>query len=529
MSPEVSTPDLRPHGIVNTGRVHANLAPSVLVEEALVRGEGVLSDRGAFVARTGTRTGRSPRDRFLVREPQTESQIWWGSVNRPMEEHTFERLHTKTRAYLQGRDLFVFDGWACADARHRLSVRVIGELAWHTLFSRCLLLRPPAGELAHFTPNVTILAAPGLHADPATDGTRSEAFILLHLTRGIVIVGGTRYAGEIKKSVFSYLNYLLPERGVFPMHCSANIGARGDTALFFGLSGTGKTTLSADPARRLIGDDEHGWSDQGVFNIEGGCYAKCIRLRADTEPQIYNAIRFGSVLENVILNPVTREPDFDNFSLTENTRAAYPVDLIDHIEPSGCGGHPDNVVFLTCDAFGVLPPLSRLTTEQAMYHFLSGYTAKVAGTEAGVVEPEATFSTCFAAPFLPLHPARYAEMLQDKLTRHGSQVWLINTGWIGGAYGEGNRVKLSYTRAMVNAALSGELDSFAFEPDPIFGVAVPEACPGVPSDVLHPRRSWKDLRQYEERARLLAGLFRDNFRAYADQVTDAVREAGPKG
>ena len=521
--------DLRKHGLFNSGRVLANLTPSLLVEEAIVRGEGVLSDRGAFNARTGSRTGRSPRDRFIVSEPATHSQIWWGSVNRPIEEPVFDRLLTRVQAYLQGRDLFVCDAWACADVRHRLRVRVIGELAWHTLFARCLLLRPPPSELTDFKPDLTIYAAPLFQADPASDGTRSEAFILLHLTRGIVAVGGTRYAGEIKKSVFSYLNYLLPQRGVFPMHCSANIGPDGETALFFGLSGTGKTTLSADPSRRLIGDDEHGWSDEGVFNIEGGCYAKCIRLRAESEPQIYNAIRFGSVLENVVLHPTTRVPDFDDGSLTENTRAAYPVDFIDQIEPSGQGGHPRNVIFLTCDAFGVLPPLSRLTPEQALYHFLSGYTAKVAGTEAGVLEPEATFSTCFAAPFLPLHPARYAAMLHEKLTRHRSQVWLINTGWSGGGYGEGKRIKLAYTRAMVNAALDGSLTGVSFGADPIFGIEVPAACPGIPSEVLQPRQCWKDPQQYDEKARHLADLFRENFKTYADQVSEAVRAAEPLG
>jgi phosphoenolpyruvate carboxykinase (ATP) len=520
--------DLRPHGIYNPGRVVANASPAVLIEEALVRGEGVLSDRGAFVAETGSRTGRSPRDRFVVSEAGTQSQIWWGNVNRPIEEPVFDRLLTRVQAYLQGRDLFVCDTWACADPRHRLRVRVIGELAWHTLFARCLLLRPGLNDLSHFSPDLTIYAAPLLHADPASDGTKSEAFILLHLSRGIVVVGGTRYAGEIKKSVFSYLNYLLPQRGVFPMHCSANIGPGDDTALFFGLSGTGKTTLSADPSRRLIGDDEHGWSDDGVFNIEGGCYAKCIRLRAESEPQIFNAIRFGSVLENVVLDPLTRVPNFDDGSLTENTRAAYPVDLIDQIEPSGQGGQPRNVVFLTCDAFGVLPPLSRLTPEQALYHFLSGYTAKVAGTEAGVVEPEATFSTCFAAPFLPLYPAQYAAMLHDKLTTHRAPVWLINTGWTGGAYGEGKRIKLALTRAMVHAALDGSLNNVTFSPDPIFNVEVPAACPGVPPELLQPRRSWGNQQAYDEKARTLAGLFRDNFKNYSDQVTEAVREAGPR-
>ena len=519
--------DLRGHGLINTGRVYANLSAAELVEQALLRHEGQLSARGALVAHTGAHTGRSPRDRFLVADPSCKDDLWWGPVNRPIEPAAFDHLFARARAYVQGRDLFVCDGWACADPRHRLSVRVITEKAWHTLFARCLLLRPPVTELPHAAPQLTILAVSGMNADPLTDGTRSGAFILPHLLRGLVLIGGTEYAGEIKKAVFSFLNYLLPQRGVFPMHCSANIGQAGDTALFFGLSGTGKTTLSADPQRRLIGDDEHGWSDDGVFNIEGGCYAKCIRLSAEGEPQIYNAIRFGCVLENVVLDPRTRVPNFDDSRHTENTRAAYPVDFIDDIEPSGQGGHPRNVIFLTCDAFGVLPPLSRLTPEQAMYHFLSGYTAKVAGTEAGVVEPEATFSTCFAAPFLPLHPTRYAAMLSERLRQHRAPVWLLNTGWTGGPYGVGQRLKLAHTRAMVHAVLDGSLREVAFSPDPLFGVEVPAGCPGVPAEVLKQRASWKDPQAYDERARALANLFRENFKNYAEEVPETVRQAGP--
>ncbi len=520
--------DLREHGLLNPGRVYFNESPAVLTELALARGEALLSDRGALVANTGARTGRSPRDRFLVNDPSCAGDIWWGPVNRPVEPAVFDRLHDRARAYLQNRDLFVLDGWACADPRHRLRVRVVAEQAWHALFARCLLLRPPPDEVPHPAPDLTILAAGGMSADPATDGTRSETFILLHLARGLVLIGGTHYAGEIKKAVFSVLNYLLPRRGVFPMHCSANIGPQGDTALFFGLSGTGKTTLSADPQRRLVGDDEHGWSDSGVFNIEGGCYAKCIRLSAEGEPQIWNAIRFGCVLENVVLDGRTRRPDFNDGRYTENTRAAYPVDFIDAVEPSGQGGHPKNVVFLTCDAFGVLPPLARLSYEQALYHFLSGYTAKVAGTEAGVVEPEATFSTCFAAPFLPLHPTRYAAMLDDRLREHQSRVWLINTGWTGGPYGHGTRLRLSHTRAMVRAALGGALDAVPCQPDPVFGVEVPAECPGVPPGVLRQRDSWPDPDAYDERARALAALFRDNFKAYESHVPEAVRQAGPR-
>ena len=522
-----STLDLRAYGIINPGTVYANLPAPALTELAVGRGEGLLTATGALAAYTGARTGRSPQDRYVVAEPSSQGQIWWGPVNRPMEPAAFGRLFDRVLAYLQGRDLFVFDGWACADPRYRLNVRVIAEKAWHVLFSQCLLLRPPPGP-RDGEPGLTILDVCGMHADPARDGTRSNVFVVLNLERRLVLIGGTHYAGEIKKAVFSVLNYLLPEQGVFPMHCSANIGPAGDTALFFGLSGTGKTTLSADPERRLIGDDEHGWSDVGIFNNEGGCYAKTIRLSREGEPQIWNAIRFGSVLENVVVDLETRQPDYDDASYTENTRAAYPVDFIDNCEPSGRGGHPSNIVFLTCDAFGVLPPLSRLTLEQALYHFLSGYTAKVAGTETGVTEPQATFSTCFAAPFLPLHPTRYAELLRERLQKHAAPVWLINTGWTGGPYGQGSRLKLSYTRAMVRAALGGALEGAAFQPDPVFGVLVPEGCPGVPAEVLWPRSTWKDPAEYDLKARHLAGLFHKNFKNYEAQVPLAVRQAGPR-
>ncbi len=520
--------DLRPHGLINTGKVYANLSSAALTELALARGEGQLTAAGALVAYTGTRTGRSPKDRFLVDEPERAGDIAWGKVNQPMEPAVFERLLDKVRAYLQGRDVFVFDGWACADPRHRLRVRVVAEKSWHALFAQCLFLRPTAEQRAGFVPDFTVLNACGLRADPAADHTRSDAFIALDFEKRLVVIGGTHYAGEIKKSVFSVLNYLLPFRGVFPMHCSANIGPSGDTALFFGLSGTGKTTLSADPERRLIGDDEHGWSDDGVFNIEGGCYAKTIRLSREGEPQIWDAIRFGSVLENVVVGPQTRLPNYDDDSITENTRAAYPVDFIPGCEPSGMGGHPKDIVFLTCDAFGVMPPLSKLTTEQALYHFLSGYTAKVAGTEAGVKEPEATFSTCFAAPFLPLPPARYAGLLREKLARHGSRVWLLNTGWTGGPYGQGTRMKLGHTRAMVRAALGGALGAASFTPDPVFGVLVPQSCPGMPAEVLRPRDTWKDKGAYDAKARHLAKLFQENFEQHAAQVSEEVRRAGPR-
>ena len=529
--------DLGALGICHHGPVHANLSSPTLIEHALRRGEGTFTDSGALVAYTGTHTGRSPKDRFIVEEPSSREQIAWGNVNQPLPLAAFDRLFDRVKAYLQGRELFVCDGSSCADPAHALPVRVVSELAWHSLFVRCLLrsasaacglaavdAKPQAAEAP-----LTIIAVPGMKADPAIDGTRTPTFIVLHPARRIVLIGGTYYAGEIKKSVFSFLNYLLPQRDVFPMHCSANLGTDGDTALFFGLSGTGKTTLSADANRRLIGDDEHGWSADGVFNIEGGCYAKCIRLSREGEPQIWNAVRFGSVLENVVVDPATRRPNYDDVRFTENTRAAYPVEYIDNAEPSGRGGHPRTVLFLTCDAFGVLPPVSRLTPEQAMYHFLSGYTAKVAGTEAGVTGPQVAFSTCFAAPFLPLSPGRYAEMLRQRLTKHGAQVWLVNTGWTGGPPGVGNRFKLAHTRAMVRAILSGALADVPTTPDPVFGVSVPRACPDVPAEVLRPRDAWKDPAAYDAKARHLAGLFRENFKAYAGQVAEAVRQAEPRG
>jgi phosphoenolpyruvate carboxykinase (ATP) len=528
---EAARIDLSPHGLRNTGMVYAALPPAALVELALRRGEGALAAKGAFAASTGSHTGRSPKDRYIVAEPSSRDRLWWGPVNRAMEAEAFERLHQRVLAYLQGRDLFVSDGHVCAEPAYQLGVRVIADKAWHALFARCLFRTGAAQQEPGpaTRPTLTILCASDMHAEPAIDGTRSETFIVLDLGRRLVLIGGTGYAGEIKKSVFSVLNYLLPQQGVFPMHCSANVGPDGQTALFFGLSGTGKTTLSADPGRRLIGDDEHGWSAAGVFNIEGGCYAKTIRLSREGEPQIWNAIRFGCVLENVVLDPATRRPDYDDDSLTENTRAAYPLENIDHVEPSSRGGHPRTILFLTCDAFGVLPPVARLTPEQALYHFLSGYTAKVAGTEAGVTDPEATFSTCFAAPFLPLHPARYAELLHQRLRQHSSEVWLVNTGWTGGPFGVGRRMPLAHTRTLVHAALDGALAGVPFVPDPVFGIEVPTACPGVPPRLLRPRETWADPAAYDARARQLAGLFQANFKAYAPEVSEAVRQAGPRG
>jgi phosphoenolpyruvate carboxykinase (ATP) len=521
--------DLRALGLAHPGPIHANLAAPPLVEAALARREAVLTDAGALATYTGPRTGRSPKDRFIVREPGSAEQIDWGKINQPIEPAACDRLLALTTAYLQNRELFVTDGYAGADPAHRLGVRVVAECAWHALFARNLFLRPSAAELAGFRPDWTVLHAAGLHAVPQRDGVRSEAFIVFDFARRLILAAGTHYAGEIKKAIFSVLNYLLPQRGIFPMHCSANVGARGDVALFFGLSGTGKTTLSADPERRLIGDDEHGWSDAGVFNIEGGCYAKTIRLSPAGEPQIYDAIRSGCVLENVPLDPVTRAPDYASERFTENTRAAYPVDYIPRCELSGRGGHPANVFFLCCDAFGVLPPLARLTPEQAMYHFLLGYTAKTAGTEVGVTEPEATFSACFAAPFLPLHPTRYAELLRERLEKHRAPVWLVNTGWAGGPYGAGRRMNLGHTRALLRAVLDGALTGAAFVPEPVFGVQVPKEVPGVPAEILRPRQAWASAAAYDETAAKLARRFREEFRQYEAQASAAVKAAGPKG
>ena len=524
-----TTQHLQRLGIIRPGRIYANLAVPRLVEEALARGESVLADSGALVARTGKRTGRSPGDKFIVRREDSASagQVWWGKVNQPIEPGTFERLRARINAYLQGRDLFVLDAYAGADLRYGLPIRLVTELAWHDLFARQLFRRPDPRTLATFTPQWTIIGAPRFYADPAVDGTKSETAVILDLEQKLVVICGTEYAGEIKKSIFSVMNYVLPLQGVLPMHCSANIGADGDVALFFGLSGTGKTTLSADPQRKLIGDDEHGWSDQGVFNFEGGCYAKCINLSREHEPQIWNAIRFGSVIENVVMDPETRQPDYADASLTENTRVAYPVEFIDNADQSGMGGHPKTIMFLTADAFGVLPPIARLTPEQARYHFLSGYTAKLAGTEVGLKGPEATFSTCFASPFLPLPPNLYAQMLAEKMTRHGTQVFLLNTGWTGGPVGVGERIKLAQTRAMVRAALAGALNDVETYTDPVFGLHVPTQIADVPDQLLHPRQTWRNPNAYDAKAQELANRFVENFKRF-DDAPEEVVAAGPR-
>ncbi len=479
---------------------------------------------GGFNATTGRHTGRSPNDKFFVDHPSLRDSIDWGKVNRPIAADAAERIWAKARKHIAGRDLFVQDLVAGADPAYRLKVRVITEQAWHNLFARNMFRVPSAAERVDFEPDFTVLQVPALEADPATDSTNSETAILVDLEKKTVLVCGSSYAGEIKKSIFGVLNYLLPEQGVMPMHCSANVGSRGDTAIFFGLSGTGKTTLSADARRTLLGDDEHGWGPNGVFNFEGGCYAKVIKLREETEPEIFGAVhRFGTILENVVVDPLTGAIDFDDDTLTENTRASYPLDFIPNASDTGMAGHPKNIVMLTADAFGVLPPISRLTPEQAMYHFLSGYTAKVAGTEKGLAEPQATFSTCFGAPFMPRHPSVYAKMLGDLMRKHDVTCWLVNTGWTGGAYGVGERMKLGYTRAMVQAALDGKLSEVGVQPHPDFGLLMPEACPEVPCSVLSPRGAWSDSGAYDQMARDVAGRFADNFTKFEPYVSDEVK------
>jgi phosphoenolpyruvate carboxykinase (ATP) len=525
----VSTFGLERLGIAPRGRIHRNLAPARLYEESFARRLGTLVHMGALATLTGPHTGRSPKDRFIVRDDATERTVDWGAVNVALSPAHFDALREDVVAYLSERDLFVQDARAGADETHGIDVRVVTESPWHALFAHNMFLRLGAEALARFEPDFTVLHAPGLAADPARHGTRSDVAIVVSFTAREVLIAGTQYAGEIKKSIFSVLNQVLPDRDVFPMHCSANVGPDGDVALFFGLSGTGKTTLSADAQRGLIGDDEHGWGTEGVFNFEGGCYAKTIRLSPSGEPDIYRATQmFGTILENVVLDEETRAIDFDNASITENTRASYPIHYISNAVLSGRGGHPRHVVFLTADAFGVLPPVARLTPAQAMYHFLSGYTARVAGTERGVTEPSATFSACFGAPFLPRHPGVYAEMLGKRLREHRAQVWLINTGWTGGAHGTGTRLKLAHTRAMVHAALDVRLAGGKFAADPVFGVDVPADVPGVPRQVLAPRSTWADGPSYDAAAAKVAKMFKDNFAKFEAQVAAEVTAAGPK-
>jgi phosphoenolpyruvate carboxykinase (ATP) len=524
------TPGLDACGIETSGDVHWNQSAASLYEAAVRSGEGRLGSDGPLVCLTGAHTGRSPRDKFLVKESSSESRIDWGTANRPLDERSFDQLHRDMAAHLRDKTLYVLDAWAGADSTYRLPIRIVNELAWHNLFARNMFLpENDAQRQAVHVPAFTVLAAPSFKADPARHHTRSEVFICVHFAKQLVLIGGTSYAGEIKKSIFTILNYLLPLRGVLPMHCSVNVGGDGDSAVFFGLSGTGKTTLSSDPERRLLGDDEHGWSDGGLFNFEGGCYAKTIRLSADAEPQIYATTRrFGTVLENVVLDTRTGDIDLEDASLTENTRASYPLRFIDNAILSGQAGHPRHIVMLTADAYGVLPPIARLTPEGAMYHFLSGYTARVAGTEKGVTEPEATFSSCFGAPFLPMPPSVYATLLGQKMTTHQPKVWLVNTGWVGGPHGVGSRIPIGHTRAMLAAALAGRLDDAQYGKHQIFNVDVPLACPGVPASILDPRGTWASAQGYDEQAKKLARMFADNFKKVETGVAESVRLAGPR-
>lgn len=525
MDQESNTPRLE-----EIAKIHRNLSAPALYEAIIRRGEAEIADLGPIIANTGKYTGRSPNDKFIVKEPTSEKNIGWGKVNRAFEADKFEQLYQKMMAYAQGKELFVQDCYAGADPDHRLPIRVVNEFAWQNLFARNMFVRiTDPKELENHQPEFTVICFPNVKADPKVDGTNSEAFVLANFERRLILIGGTHYAGETKKSVFSVLNYLLPLKSILSMHCSANIGAKGDVAIFFGLSGTGKTTLSADPERCLIGDDEHGWSDNGVFNFEGGCYAKVIRLSEKAEPEIYACTkRFGTILENVVIDPVSRKVNLDDDQFTENTRASYPLDFIPNFVPEGRGGHAENIIMLTCDAFGVLPPVAKLTPEQAMYHFLSGYTAKVAGTERGIKEPQATFSSCFGEPFMSLKPAVYAKLLGEKISKHKAQCWLINTGWSGGPYGIGSRMAIADSRAIITAALDGSLKNIPTRKDPIFGLEVPESCPGISSpDVLNPKNTWKDKKAYDAKAKDLATRFHTNFKSYEADVSDVVRAAGP--
>lgn len=516
------------HIVKTTGRIFWNLSPAELTEHAILRQEGQLTDCGALMVGTGTFTGRSPKDRYIVKEESTEQHIWWGDINIPFPGEKFDALYGKVLKFLANRDLYVRDMFAGADEQYRLSIKVINTLAWHNLFCANMFVRPSQDELAGFRSDFTIICVPEFEAIPSEDGTRQGNFAIIHLKKRILLICGTAYAGEMKKGIFSILNYLLPvEQGVLPMHCSANVGSEGDTAIFFGLSGTGKTTLSADPQRRLVGDDEHGWNESGIFNFEGGCYAKVIDLSREKEPEIWDAIRFGSIVENTRFHEGSRTVDFQNKDITENTRAAYPLHYIAKAVNPSKAGIPKNIFFLTADAFGVIPPISRLDKSQAMYHFVSGYTAKVAGTEMGITEPRTTFSACFGAAFLPLHPTEYARLFGEKIEHHQVNVWLVNTGWTGGPYGIGSRMKLSHTRAMIAAALEGKLEDVPFRPHPIFGMAVPQECPGVPSRILNPRATWPNPQEYDLKAKELAFAFIQNFEKYEDFAGVSIMRGAP--
>ncbi|MBW8685434.1 phosphoenolpyruvate carboxykinase (ATP) [Chitinophaga rhizophila] len=521
--------DLLELGIRQTNHIYYQLEPAELISQTVTSGQGAILNNGALAVNTGQFTGRSPKDKFIVKDELTADTVNWNDFNIPVSTASFDKLYDKITRYFAGKDVWVRDGYACADPAYRVNIRVITETPWANLFAYNMFLRPSEEELEDMHYDWTIIQAPGCLADPATDGTRQQNFAVVNFSRKMILIGGTAYTGEIKKGVFTILNYILPhDHGVLSMHCSANMGADGDTAIFFGLSGTGKTTLSADPARKLIGDDEHGWSADHVFNFEGGCYAKCIDLSEEKEPQIFHAIREGAMLENIMCHPGTKDVNYADKCITENTRVSYPLHYIDNAVIPSIGGIPDHIFFLTCDAYGVLPPISRLTPEQAMYQFISGYTARVAGTETGVTEPTATFSTCFGAPFLPLHPVQYASLLGEKLHQHKATVWLINTGWTGGSYGTGQRIRLSYTRAMVTAALSGQLDKLAYKDHPVFGFSIPESCPGIPADLLDPRNTWQDKAAYDERANELGHKFVRNFEKYAAQATEEIMSASPR-
>jgi phosphoenolpyruvate carboxykinase (ATP) len=523
--------DLSNHGLTNLGTVYWNLPPEALYEEIIFRGEGHITREGPVVVRSGRHTSRAAGDKFMVKEASTEDEIWWGEYNRPYDPEIFSRVADRIRAFVQERDLFVQDCFVGIDPLHRLPIRIITEYAWHSLFCQNMFVKPEsAEEYRHHVPEFTLICVPSFQADPEIDGTHTSTVIALSFEKKLCVVGDTAYGGEIKKSIFTVMNYLLPRKGVLPMHCSASMGKDGDVALYFGLSGTGKTTLSADLERRLIGDDEHGWSDDGIFNFENGCFAKVIRLSAEAEPQIYATTRrYGTILENVIYNPVTREIDLDDPTITQNTRGSYPLDFIDNAVPEKMGGHPQNIILLMCDARGVMPPIARLTPAQALYHFISGYTSKVGGTEAGVGDdPALTFSACFGAPFMVHHPAVYADLLREKIVRYGVNCWLLNTGWVGGPFGVGQRISIKYTRTLLNSALSDDLNDMTFYKDPLFGFEVPEHCPGVPDDLLHPAASWPSEDQYWDRYRQLAQRFVDNFEKYASNCASDVCEAGPK-
>jgi len=522
---------LENHGLTNLHRVYWNLPTASLYEEVVFRGEARVSHLGPVVVTTGKHTARAAADKFIVREHSTENRIWWGEYNRPFSTEKFGALLTRIQGFLQGRDVFVQDCYAGADPRYRMPIRIVTEKAWHSLFARNMFMKiRRTEELKRHVPEFTVIAVPSFRASPIMDSTRTETFIIINFAERLAIIGGSEYGGEIKKTVFTVLNFLLPLDGVLPMHCSANVGPDGDVALFFGLSGTGKTTLSADPSRQLVGDDEHGWSEDGVFNFEDGCYAKVIRLSPEAEPQIHACTRrFGTILENVVLDPLSRRLDLNDDALTENTRGAYPLDYIENYLPPKMAGQPHNVVFLTCDASGVMPPIARLSPEQAIYHFISGYTSKIAGTEIGLgAEPEVTFSTCFGGPFMVHHPYRYAEMLKARLLRHGSTCWLVNTGWTGGPFGVGKRISIRYTRALLNAALAGKLNGMPFRADPVFGFEVPVECEGVPAQILDPAAAWPNREAYASKYATLAARFVQNFRIIGDECPEAVRRGGPR-